>query len=74
MFNLGDKGNEVLKDEKVRKALSLAIDRDRIINNRGLNDEEGVTLICRGYTNEEGTDFVDYCDPWEDLSADDANC
>ena len=74
MFNLGDKGNEVLKDEKVRKALSLAIDRDRIINIRGLNDEEGVTLICRGYTNEEGTDFVDYCDPWEDLSAYDANC
>ena len=74
MFNHGDKGNEELKDEKVRKALSLAIDRDRIINIRGLNDEEGVTLICRGYTNEEGTDFVDYCDPWEDLSAYDANC
>ena len=33
-----------------------------------------MTLICRGYTNEEGTDFVDYCDPWEDLSAYDANC
>ena len=67
MFNLGDKGNDVLKDEKVREALSLTIDRERIINIRGLNDEVGVTLIGRGYTNEEGTDFVDYCDPWEDV-------
>lgn len=74
MFNLGDKGNDVLKDEKVREALSLTIDRERIINIRGLNDEVGVTLIGRGYTNEEGTDFVDYCDPWEDVDAYEDNC
>ena len=49
MFNLGDKGNEVLKDVNVRKALSLTIDRERIMNIRGLNDEVGVTLACRGY-------------------------
>ena len=74
MFNLGDKGNDVLKDEKVREALSLTIDRERIINIRGLNDEVGVTLVGRGYTNEEGTDFVDYCDPWEDVDAYEDNC
>ena len=74
MFNLGDKGNDVLKDEKVREALSLTIDRECIINIRGLNDEVGVTLIGRGYTNEEGTDFVDYCDPWEDVDAYEDNC
>ena len=74
MFNLGDKGNDVLKDEKVREALSLTIDRERVINIRGLNDEVGVTLIGRGYTNEEGTDFVDYCDPWEDVDAYEDNC
>ena len=28
MFNLGDKGNDVLKDVNVRKALSLTIDRE----------------------------------------------
>ena len=74
MFNLGDKGNDVLKDEKVREALSLTIDRDRLISIRGLNDEMGVTLACRGYVNADGTDFVDYCDPWEDVSAYEENC
>ena len=74
MFNLGDKGNEVLKDVNVRKALSLTIDRERIMNIRGLNDEVGVTLACRGYENADGTDFVDYCDPWEDVEAYDENC
>ena len=69
MFNLGDKGNEVLKDEKVREALSLTIDRDRLISIRGLNDEMGVTLACRGYVNADGTDFVDYVIPGRMLSA-----
>ena len=74
MFNLGENGNDVLKDENVRKALSLTIDRDRIMAIRGLNDEIGVTLVCRGYVNADGTDFVDYCDPWEDTSAYEENC
>lgn len=74
MFNLGDKGNDVLKDVNVRKALSLTIDRERIMNIRGLNDEIGVTLACRGYENADGTDFVDYCDPWEDVEAYGENC
>ena len=25
-------------------------------------------------TNADGTDFVDYCDPWEDVEAYDENC
>ena len=74
MFNLGESGNEVLKDANVRKALSLTIDRERIIGIRDLNDEIGVTLVGRGYTNSEGTDFVDFCDPWEDVSAYEENC
>ena len=74
MFNLGEKGNDVLKDEKVRKALSLTIDRDRVIAIRGLNDEMGLTLACSGYVNEDGTDFVDYCDPWQDVTAYEENC
>ena len=53
MFNLGENGNDVLKDENVRKALSLTIDRDRIMAIRGLNDEIGVTLVCRGYVNAD---------------------
>jgi oligopeptide transport system substrate-binding protein len=67
MFNLGENGNDVLKDANVRKALSLAIDRDRIIAIRDLNDEIGKTLACSGYTNEDGTDFTDYADPWLDV-------
>ena len=73
MFNLGEGGNEVLKDVNVRKALSLAIDRDRIIAIRDANDEMGTNLICAGYTNAEGVDFTDYADPWQGDDYD-ANC
>ena len=74
MFNLGEKGNEVLKDQKVREALSLTIDRDRIIAIRDLNDEMGKTLACSGYTNADGVDFTDYADPWLDVTDYEGNC
>ena len=74
MYNLGPDGNDVLKDEKVREALSLAIDRERIIAIRGLNDELGFTLACSGYVNDEGVDFTEYADPWFDATAYEENC
>lgn len=73
MFNLGPDGNDVLKDEKVRRALSLTIDRDRIMTIRDMNDEMGKILLCSGYTNEEGVDFTDYCDAWQSEDYE-ANC
>lgn len=74
MFNLGENGNDVLKDEKVRQALSLTIDRERIIAIRDLNDELGFTLACSGYTNDEGVDFTEYADPWFDVNDYEGNC
>ena len=74
MFNLGDNGNDVLKDVRVREALSLAIDRQRIINIRDLNDEMGYSLTCSGFTNADGVDFVDYIDPWFDAEDYEGNC
>jgi oligopeptide transport system substrate-binding protein len=74
MFNLGENGNDVLKDVRVREALSLAIDRERIIAIRGLNDEMGFTLACSGYTNEDGVDFTEYADPWFDVNDYEGNC
>lgn len=74
MFNLGEGGNDVLKDEKVREALALTIDRDRIIAIRDLNDEMGKTLACSGYVNADGVDFTDYADPWLDVADYEGNC
>lgn len=74
MFNQGEKGNDVLKDVRVREALSLTIDRERIIAIRGLNDEIGVTLACSGYVNEDGVDFTEYADPWLDVTDYEGNC
>lgn len=74
MFNLGEGGNDVLKDVKVRQALSLAIDRQRIIDIRALNDELGFTLACSGYTNADGVDFTEYADPWYDTEDYAGNC
>ncbi len=74
MFNQGPKGNDVLKDVKVRKALALAIDRDRIMAIRDMNDEPGLMLACSGYKNADGVDFTEYAEPWFDLSDYEANC
>ena len=74
MFNLGEKGNDVLKDQKVRKALSLTIDRNRIIQIRDLNDEIGKTLACSGYVNADGVDFTDYAPAWLDVENYEGNC
>lgn len=74
MFNLGEGGNDVLKDVRVREALALTIDRDRIIAIRDLNDEMGITLACSGYTNEDGVDFTEYADPWLDVTDYEGNC
>ena len=74
MFNLGEKGNEVLKDVRVRRALSLTIDRNRIMAIRDMNDEIGKTLACSGYVNEAGEDFTDYAPAWYDVDNYEANC
>lgn len=74
MFNLGEKGNDVLKDVKVRQALSLAIDRQFVIDLRGVNDEMGKTLACSGYVNAEGQDFTEFAQPWFDPEDYAGNC
>lgn len=74
MFNQGPDGNDVLKDVRVREALSLSIDRERIIAIRGLNDEIGKTLACSGYVNEDGVDFTEYAEAWLDVTDYEGNC
>ena len=64
MFNVGDSGNKVLKDAKVRRALTLAIDRSRVINIRGLEDELANTYTPGGLKNAEGTEFNSTVTPW----------
>ena len=74
MFNLGEKGNEVLKDARVRKALSLTIDRNRVMAIRDMNDEIGKTLACSGYVNADGVDFTDYAPAWYNTEDYEGNC
>ena len=74
MFNQGEKGNDVLKDVRVRKALALTIDRNFILSLRNLNDEIGKTLMCSGYTNDEGVDYTDFAPAWFDVEDYEANC
>jgi len=72
MFNL-ETGNDVLKDAKVRKALALAVNRERLVNVRSMNDTVAYTYTPAGLTDEEGNDFLSVVDPWysEDYEA---NC
>ncbi len=64
MFNLGDSGNAVLKDAKVRRALSLAVDRDRLMSIRNLHDELATSYTPSGLKNAAGTEFNSTVTPW----------
>lgn len=74
MFNNGEKGHDVLKDVRVRKALTLAIDRHGIMDYRDSDDEIAKTYLSSGFVNEEGVDFTDYADPWFDVEDYEGNC
>lgn len=74
MFNVSESGPAALQDARVRKALSLAVDRERIINIREKKDELAVTYAPNGLKNEEGVEFNSTVTPW--FNADDyaGNC
>lgn len=64
MFNVSESGPEPLKDARVRKAMSLAIDRDRLISIRNRNDEFADTYAPSGLQNEAGVEFNSTVTPW----------
>ncbi|HUM84814.1 MAG TPA: peptide ABC transporter substrate-binding protein [Lachnospiraceae bacterium] len=74
MFNCGEKGPAVLKDARVRKALSLVIDRDRIVKNRAADDDIATSYCPMGITDADGKDFHDTVTPWFDQSKYEDNC
>lgn len=51
-FNVGERGNPALKDVNVRKALAMAIDRDRI------NSDLNAGLVYTGYSFWQNTPFA----------------
>ena len=74
MFNMGKKGPAVLKNAKVRQALSLAIDRKRIISIRNLDDEIGTTYTPSGLTDSSGKEFNSTVTPWFNADTYSENC
>ena len=74
MFNNGPNGNDVLKDVRVRKALTLAIDRYSIMDYRDCYDEIAKTYLGSGYVNEDGVDFSEYAPAWFDVDDYEGNC
>jgi oligopeptide transport system substrate-binding protein len=74
MFNTGKKAPEVLKDAKVRQALSLAIDRDRLVKIRNRDDEVAYTYTPTGLTDDSGKEFISTVTPWYDVTKYKDNC
>jgi oligopeptide transport system substrate-binding protein len=74
MFNVSDSGPEVLKDKKVRAALSLAVDRKRIIDIRGLEDEIATSFAPSGLKNKKGEEFNSTITKWFDADQYEKNC
>lgn len=74
LFNVSKSGPAVLKDAKVREAMSLAIDRNRLISIRGLGDKLADTYSPDGLKDSSGKEFNSTVTPWFDASAYQANC
>jgi len=74
MFNVRPDGPAVLQDENVRRALALAVDRNRLVSIRDLDDEVGVTYTPSGITNAAGDDFTSTVTPWWNPDDYEANC
>lgn len=74
MFNVRPDGPAALQDANVRRALALAVDRNRIKSIRDLDDEVGVTYSPSGITNSEGKDFTETVTPWWNADDYEANC
>ncbi len=74
MFNVRPDGPAALQDANVRRALALAVDRNRIQSIRNLDDEIGVTYAPSGITNSEGKDFIETVTPWWNADDYEANC
>jgi len=74
LFNVGPKGPEALKDVRVRKALTLAIDRTRIVDDiRKAGDEIADTYTPSGLTNDVGVEFNSTVTKWYDVNNYEAN-
>ncbi|MDO4285894.1 MAG: peptide ABC transporter substrate-binding protein [Eubacteriales bacterium] len=73
MFNVSDNASDAIKDERVRQALSLAIDRNRLISIRAMDDELATSYTPSGLTNAEGTEFNTTVEPWFDADDYEAN-
>lgn len=74
LFNLSESGPEVLKDVKVREALSLAIDRKHLVDIRKLNDEVATTYTPSGLTNKDGVEFNSTAAKWFEVEQYEQNC
>ena len=64
MFNVSDSASDAIKDARVREALSLAIDRNRLISIRAMEDELATTYTPSGLQNDEGVEFNSTVTPW----------
>ncbi len=74
MFNVRPDGPAVLQDANVRRALALAVDKNRIVSIRDLDDEIGTTYTPSGIKNAEGKDFTETVTPWWNNDDYEANC
>ncbi|GHV26110.1 ABC transporter substrate-binding protein [Clostridia bacterium] len=69
-----EKGPEVLKDLRVRQALSLAIDREYLVESVTKTGEVAADAwIPEGFLEADGSDYHDHTVKWWDNSAYDAN-
>lgn len=74
LVNLGNNGAEVLRDVRVRKALCLAIDRERIVQLEKTESTVADAYMPRGIVDENGEDFHEKLDVWYDTNDFESNC
>lgn len=73
-FNFKEDANSALKDVRVRKALSLVVDRNRLAKLDNTDDLPADGFAVRGFVNDEGVDYVDYAGRWYEEGRYESDC
>lgn len=74
IFNLTDSGPKIFKDQKVREAMSLAVDRDRLVSIQILGIRLRLRIHPMGLPMQTEREFNSTVTPWFDNTAYAANC
>lgn len=74
MVNVGEKGADLLKNPQIRKALCLAIDRERVAKLCSMDGSVADAYTPKGIVDDKDTDFHEMLKPWYPVNEWETSC